>query len=109
MRVFVSLPVKDWSRERIEEERRNLVSGAPRYFNVPEDNIVEVPMIEPWQLSGQHPVYCLAINLQMMCQADVVVFHADWRNSKACRFQHDICDAYGIPHVDLSWDPPDGY
>ena len=105
MRIFVSMPVKDWSREKIAEERQKVLDGAPGYFKLGESDVIEVPMIEPWQLKGQHPVYCLGLNLQMLSQADVAIFHPDWCKSKACRFQHDICEAYGIKHIDLSWEP----
>lgn len=108
MRVFVSLPVKDMTREQIRAEHDRILSGAPAYFNVPEERILDVPMIEPHQLTGQHPVYCLGINLQMLCQADVVVFHPDWKGSRACRIEHEICEQYGIPHVDLSMEFGDG-
>lgn len=103
MRVFVSLPVKNWSKTKIENERSTVLGGVPGYFKVPPETVTEVPMIEPWQLQGQHPVYCLAFNLQMMCQADVVMFHPEWIRSKACRLQHEICEQYDIPHVDLSY------
>lgn len=108
MRVFVSLPVKDWTSEKLQRERDMVLSGVPGYFGIPESKVIEVPMIEPHQLTGQHPVYCLGINLQMMCQADLVAFHPDWKTSKACRLEHDICIEYGIPHVDLSHELGDG-
>ena len=108
MRVFISLPAKDWSREKLQSERNQILRGVPAYFDIPEDKVLEVPMIEPQQLTGQHPVYYLGINLQMMCQADVVVFHPEWKTSRACRLEHDVCNEYGIPHIDLSHEFGDG-
>lgn len=101
MKVFVSQPTKDRTQSEMNFERIAALSFAPGYFGMDKEDIVEVPMIEPRQLSGQHPVYCLGLNLQMMCQADAVLFVPGWWESRACCMEHDVCEQYGIRHVDM--------
>lgn len=92
--VFVSQPHKDRAWDDMERTSAELME------KVREDHpeAEEVKMLKPYQFNGQHPVYYLAFNLQMMCQADLVVFAPDWWTSKACCIEHDICELYGIPY-----------
>lgn len=101
MKVFVSQPHQERPVEEMQKIRDGIIASAKRYLKT--DNVVEIPMIEPRQLRGQHPVYCLALNLQMMCQADVVIFEAGWWESRACCIQHDVCEQYEIEHIDLTF------
>lgn len=93
MKVFVSQPTKDRSQAELDAEH---IRALAEIREVLGNDIVEVPMIGPRQLSGQHPVYCLGLNLQMMCQADVVFFVPGWIDSRACCLEYDVCKQYGI-------------
>lgn len=101
MKVFVSQPVFDKDPGELSATHDEVLSAGLRHLGLSPAEAVEVPMIGPAQLSGQHPVYCLGLNLQMMCQADVVLFHPDWFGSRACRLEHVACEEYGIQYLDV--------
>lgn len=99
VKVFFSQKHKDRSADEITaKERLAMKKFKAAHPGVP---FVEVPMLLPSQFKGQHPVYYLGMNLQMMCQADVVLFENDWWESRACCIQHEVCDQYGIPKVEI--------
>ena len=39
--------------------------------------------------------------VKMLLGADLVVFGADWRTSRRCLFEHDICVHCGIPYIEV--------
>ena len=101
VRIFASVPVKNHDREWIEQARKSCIDYAIYIRNLEPDKVIEVPFIDPWQLTGNHPVYCLGLNLQMMCQADIVVFHKEWWTSRACCIEHDICEQYDMDFINM--------
>ena len=101
MKVFVSQPIQGRTKDDLVSGHASTLSKGMNYLGLSPAETVEVPMIGPSQLSGQHPVYCLGLNLQMMCQADVVLFEPGWTDSKASRLEHYVCEVYGIRHVDV--------
>ena len=103
VKVFFSQPHKERSHDEMLKASAIVVEKVKQAH--PDANVLEVPMLFPDQFKGQHPVYYLGMNLQMMCQADVVVFDKDWADSRPCAVQHDICEEYGILHVDLECSP----
>ena len=94
--VFVSQPDKDRSWDDMEKTASEIMDKVRK--DHPEAE--EVKMLNPHQFNGRHPVYYLAVNMQMMCQADLVVFAPDWWTSRACCIEHDACEMYGIPVVE---------
>lgn len=103
VKVFYSQPHKDKSRDEMMAASSVVVEKVRQAH--PDADVLEVPMLFPEQFKGQHPVYYLGMNLQMMCQADVVVFAEDWQDSRACLVQHNVCEEYGLLHVDLESSP----
>ena len=103
MKVFVSQPHKNRSWEQLEATSAKIVEEIQK--RRPNENVIEVPMLSPDQFKGQHPVYYLGMNLQMMCQADLVVFEPGWWESRPCCIEHDVCDQYGIDYIDLNLGP----
>lgn len=101
MKVFVSQPHKGRPWKELEKTSDEIVGYIRDLY--PEENVIEVPMLKPDQFKGQHPVYYLGMNLQMMCQADIVVFVPGWWESRACCTEHDVCEQYGIEHMDIRW------
>lgn len=102
MKVFFSQKHKDRTPDEILKREETAMRKIRERH--PGQEIVEIPMLLPSQFKGQHPVYYLGMNLQMMCQADVVVFEHGWWESRACCIQHEVCEQYGIPFVDIKCD-----
>lgn len=102
MKVFVSQRHKD----RTSEELASLSDTVVRKIREASGSeVIEVPMLLPEQFKGMHPVYYLGMNLQMMCQADLVVFERGWEESRACQVEHEVCDRYGLEYLELDCDP----
>lgn len=48
-----------------------------------------------------HSVRCLADSIAFLADADAAVFGWGWKDARGCRVEHQICEDYGIPIIDL--------
>ena len=49
-------------------------------------------------------IWYLGKALQKMATADVAVFGPRWWDSRGCRIEHNICQLYHIPVLELAFD-----
>ena len=43
----------------------------------------------------------LGKSIVMLAEADVVIFHPEWKTARGCLIEHMICALYDIPYVEL--------
>lgn len=43
----------------------------------------------------------LGKSISMLAEADVVIFHPEWKTTRGCLIEHMICALYDIPYVEL--------
>lgn len=55
------------------------------------DNFLPVPEAE----MEKKPIYYLGRSIQMMAEADYVLFAKDWHLKRGCIIEHEIAEAYG--------------
>jgi len=51
---------------------------------------------------GTSDVWYLANALNLLCVADFIIFHPDWKQSRGCTVEHFVAEKYDIPIIDLS-------
>lgn len=100
LKVFVSQPHKGRTDEELDACSTDILEKLR--LSLSDEDIREIPMLKPEQFKGQHPVYYLGMNLQMLCQADLVVFAPGWWESRACCIEKEVCDQYGIKTVEMT-------
>ena len=48
-----------------------------------------------------NPVFFLGLSLQFLSQADLAVFLEGWEDARGCRIEHQVCEEYNIPNIEL--------
>ncbi len=96
-KVFISQPMKDKTDEEIKAERKQLVDHAKVMVGE------EIQVIYSFFESAPHdarPLWFLGKSLELMSQADVVVFGDGWENARGCKIEHECAVQYGIDRIE---------
>ncbi len=96
-KIFISQPMRDKTPEYIEKERQHLIEVAKKELK--EDEVEILQSYNP-EWKDLHPIDCLGKSLQIMAQADIVVFAKDWQNARGCRIEHTVAVEYGKTVID---------
>ena len=98
-RVYISQPMKDLSDTDIREARDQAMEKALEIFG--DEEVIEIPKFEQAKVRGLHPARCLGMSIELMSDADLVIFSPGWNYSRGCRIEHRVCQDYGIPYQDM--------
>ena len=97
IKVFVSLPMKNKSREAIITEQNALIQRASEKLGEP------VMLVEAYfrELYSQKPLECLGENLKRMAHAEYIIFADGWQNARGCIAERFCAENYDIPILEL--------
>lgn len=99
-KVFVSLPMAGMSNEQIRDKQQKIFSKyAANDWELIDTVITELPGFIEDEGSVQARLWCLGRSIQMLGEADLVIFDEDWRKANGCRAEHLVCDMYKIPYI----------
>ena len=91
-KVFISQPMKDKTNQKIEEERKAAVRILEKHFG-------EIEVIDSFFKDAPHeakPLWFLGKSLQLLSNADLVVFTPGWETARGCRIEHEAAMQYGF-------------
>ena len=98
-KIFIAQPMNEVPTEEVEKRRNELMNIAKRYM---EKDGITVEFIDQFHLpeipNGQRLHY-LGRSIQLLADADLVVFSRDYKNAKGCIIEKEICDRYGIKYI----------
>lgn len=92
-KIFISQPMKDKADEVILAEREKAIEIAKNHLG--ED----VEVIDSFFQGAPHdakPLWFLGNAIELMSDADVVVFASGWQNARGCKIEHTCAVEYGI-------------
>lgn len=98
VKVFISLPMAGFSDEEILK-RRLEIERELKEIIFPNSSVEIIPsfftdsLLEDVKSPG---VFYLGRSLMRLANADVAYFAEGWRHARGCKFEHEICSAYGI-------------
>ena len=95
-KIFISLPMRDKSREDIEEKQGEILAQAGAKL---QEDVELVPNC--LDRNAFTPLECLGISLGRMSGADFVVFGEGWKDARWCRIERLCAEEYGIPILDI--------
>lgn len=93
-KVFISQPMRDKTNEEILAVREEALEKAKYYLNTND-----VELIDSFFQDAPHeakPLWYLGKSLELLSEADVVVFASGWNEYRGCRIEHLCCSEYGI-------------
>lgn len=93
MKIFISQPMRNKSHTNIEQEKEEIVSRLKEEYGEIEVIDSVFPMI-----SGKrnNSLRYLAKSLELMCDADIVVFAQDYEYSRGCKIEYECAVKYGL-------------
>lgn len=110
IKVFLSMPLKDLTKEEIEEmkaqNKKDLIKPVMEKFNVTAEQIevmdTYINVEEDMSIYKTIPLYYFGKGIMSyLSKADVVVMGHGWRAARGCQCENFIATAYGIPQINL--------
>jgi len=95
MRVFISQPMHGLTNEEILQRREELIQLLHKWFQ-PEPIEVIDSYTKPENIVNGGRIVMLGHSIQMLSQADVVLFARGWADSPGCIVEHTVCKQYNI-------------
>lgn len=99
-KVFISQPMKDKTDIEIKNERNKII----KYLN---EKFGEIEILDSFFEGCPHdakPLWFLGKSLQVLSNADIVVFAKGWDKYRGCRIEHTCAKEYGIEIVEIQND-----
>lgn len=92
MKVFISQPMAGIPDEKVKAKRDEICEKLKEMHIEVISSFIEGDNHE----SNHLPVYYLGRSIQMMAEADAVLFVDGWLDARGCMLEHKICEVYGI-------------
>lgn len=95
-KAFISQPMKGKTNEQITQERQDLISTLEEQgYTVLDSVLTEKDVVRNTSLCY------LAKSLEIMDEADIVVFMKGWDDAVGCILEHDAAVAYNKEIMEL--------
>lgn len=89
MKIMISQPMGGRTYEEIVSERQILVNK----LNLEGHEVIDT-VFEDFD-SNKSPVFYLGKSIELLSEADRVVFMKGWENARGCRIEYEIAKEYG--------------
>ena len=93
MKVFISQPITGRLKEEILKERNEVIEILKSKYSV---EVLDSYFEDYDPQNGSIPIKYLAKSIDVLAEADVILFVGDWENSKGCKVEHECAKQYGI-------------
>jgi hypothetical protein len=98
-KVFISQPMKGKTDDVIQAERESIVQFVK---DIVGSDIEVMSSFFKGEAERMKPLRLLGMALELMSDADTVVFAPGWESARGCRIEHECAVQYGIHVIDLS-------
>lgn len=88
MKIMISQPMAGKTSKQILDERKELVRELQNEGHIIIDTVLDIS-------ENKSPIYYLAKSIELLDQADAVIFMKGWQNARGCRVEHFIALEYG--------------
>ena len=93
MKVYISQTMNGKSKKEIFESREKAYGIAKYYFG---KNTVFIDPYSENEPKNKKPLWILGNSLQLLSNADAIMFVGDWKKDRSCRIEHACAMEYGI-------------
>lgn len=88
MKIMISQPMRGKTNEQIKQEREKIVRELESQGHEVIDTVLDIS-------ENKSPIYYLSKSIELLDQADAVVFIKGWEKARGCRIEHQIAIDYG--------------
>jgi len=89
LKIFISQETKNLSEEQILERRSEIVEFLETQFS-------EFEVLDNVSILDKNELQNLGKSIEILSEADLVVFDTGWYNSRDCLIEFKCCNLYGI-------------
>lgn len=97
-KVFMSQPMNKKTDEEVWADRRKLAIMTKALF---DEEIEIIDSYVPNISEKEKPLRLLGRGIELMADADAVVFAKGWQDYRGCRIEHSCAYEYGIRIIEL--------
>lgn len=101
-KLFISIPMRDKDIKDVKNEMSEIHEFVNKYYEQSFELIDSIIEETPDDETINQPILYLGDFISKLSQADLVIFHPDWRNARGCIIEHMVCALYDIPYIELS-------
>lgn len=103
MKIFISQVMRDKTEQEIIEERAYAIEQARRVYDGHQLEIID-SYFEGYKPDGKRKALkYLAKSIELLADADAVVFAPGWENGRGCKIEQECAKAYEIPRLYLTY------
>ena len=92
MKVFISQPMRNRSKENIMAERKAITEK----LNAMHIEVIDTIFIEEAPENNNEGIYYLGKSILKMAEADAVLMCDGWNEARGCRIEKQVAQEYGI-------------
>lgn len=96
MKVFISQPMRNRSKENIMAERKAITEK----FNAMHIDVIDTIFTEEAPENNNEGIYYLGKSILKMAEADAIFMCEGWVNVRGCRIEREVAQQYGIKILD---------
>ena len=97
MKVFLSHPMHGLSEKEVLKLRNEMINFANAICGEGTVIIDNYSYADAPENTGR--LWYLGRSIQMMSDAELVIFHPDYRKANGCRIEEAVCSAYRKWHI----------
>ena len=95
MKIFISIPMNGRSDEEVLSEMNTIVQDYEDIYGSETELIETLLPINNTPVNNEG-VYMLGRSIELMAQADAVIFAPNWKKYRGCRIEEQVARSYGI-------------
>lgn len=99
MKVFISQLMNGRDEEMIKKERKEVMDYVRRLY--PDAEEIQSFFGHPDLDSKNVPLKMLGMSLELMAEADLIIFTSCWSFGRGCKIEHEAALQYGLKILDL--------
>lgn len=92
MKVFISQPMRNRSKENIMAERKAITEK----FNAMHIDVIDTIFTEEAPENNNEGIYYLGKSILKMAEADAIFMCEGWESARGCRIERQVAQDYGI-------------
>ena len=93
MKVFISQPMTGRTKEEILSERNKVIGALENKYDV---EVLDSYFEDYDPQDRSTPIKYLAKSINVLAEADVILFVGNWENSRGCKVEYECAKQYGI-------------
>jgi len=106
MKVFISQLMRDKREDEIIRTRAAAIEYARRVYPDKDLDIIDSYFTDYTPSGERAAMKYLAKSIELLADADVIVFAPGWKDGRGCRIEQLCAQAYDIPRIYLPEDYP---